>query len=42
MDRPVSLPPRQIPPSRAVIAFEAATGLLAIVILVIMVRISPL
>ena len=25
MDRPVYLPPRQIPPSRAVVAFEAVS-----------------
>lgn len=41
MDRPVSLPPRPTPP-RAVIAFEVGTALLALAILVIMVRISPL
>lgn len=41
MDRPVSLPPRPAPP-RAVIAFEVGTALLALAIMVIMVRISPL
>lgn len=41
MDRPVSLPPRPTPP-RAVIAFEVGTALLAIAILVVSVKGSPL
>ncbi len=42
MDRPVYLPPRQIPPSRAVVAFEVFTALLAVAILGVLIRVSPL